>query len=77
MRDGQLFHVMTRGQGIMVSYAVQVGPEDRWRMVHYIRNLQGTWVGAPKEAKTSSTADADVHVVVTASTATTTNGRTP
>jgi mono/diheme cytochrome c family protein len=39
--DGQLWHVITFGQGIMAPYAVQVPSDDRWRIVWYIRQLQG------------------------------------
>ncbi|MDZ4677066.1 MAG: cytochrome c [Oligoflexia bacterium] len=38
--DGHIFHVITRGQNLMPSYAVQVAPEDRWAVAHYIRALQ-------------------------------------
>ena len=44
--DGQLFHVITHGSGIMVSYAAQVPADDRWRVIHYLRQLQGP-EGAP------------------------------
>ncbi len=37
---GYFFEVMTRGYGAMPSYAVQVPPEDRWRIAAYIRALQ-------------------------------------
>lgn len=40
MKDGQLFHVMSFGQGNMPSHASQVSREDRWRIVNYIRSLQ-------------------------------------
>ena len=39
--DGTLFHILTRGQGNMASYAAQVAPEDRWRIILHIRSLQG------------------------------------
>ena len=39
--DGRLYHVITHGQGIMPSHAVQVLPQDRWRLVLYLRQLQG------------------------------------
>jgi mono/diheme cytochrome c family protein len=39
-KDGHLFHVITKGQGVMPSYAQQVQPEDRWAVIHYIRALQ-------------------------------------
>jgi mono/diheme cytochrome c family protein len=38
--DGRIFHVITRGQNLMPSYASQILPEDRWAAVHYVRALQ-------------------------------------
>jgi Cytochrome C oxidase, cbb3-type, subunit III len=37
---GHFFEVMTNGFGSMYSYASRVSPEDRWRIVAYIRALQ-------------------------------------
>lgn len=37
---GYFYDVMTRGFGVMPSYAAQVAPEDRWAIVAYIRALQ-------------------------------------
>ena len=37
---GYFFDVMTNGFGIMLDYASQVSPEDRWKIVAYIRALQ-------------------------------------
>jgi mono/diheme cytochrome c family protein len=37
---GHFFEVMTRGVGIMPDYAMQLRPEDRWRVVAYVRALQ-------------------------------------
>lgn len=39
-KDGHLFHVITKGQGVMPSYAQQIQPEDRWAVIHYVRALQ-------------------------------------
>jgi mono/diheme cytochrome c family protein len=39
--DGRIVHVISRGQGIMPAHAAQVLPEDRWRVVLYVRALQG------------------------------------
>lgn len=39
--DGRIVHVIARGQGIMPPHAAQVLPEDRWRVVLYVRELQG------------------------------------
>lgn len=41
LKDGQLFHVVTHGQGNMPAYAAQLSPEDRWRVVAYLRSRQG------------------------------------
>jgi mono/diheme cytochrome c family protein len=38
--DGTLFQILTRGQGNMASYAAQVAPEDRWRIILHIRSMQ-------------------------------------
>jgi mono/diheme cytochrome c family protein len=38
--DGQIFHIITRGQGLMPAHAAQVQPADRWRVVQYLRKLQ-------------------------------------
>jgi len=37
---GHFFDVITNGYGQMYSYASRVTPEDRWRIVAYIRALQ-------------------------------------
>lgn len=39
-KDGHLFHVITKGQGVMPSYAQQIQPMDRWAVIHYVRALQ-------------------------------------
>jgi len=45
MKDGQMFHIVTFGQGNMASYASQLSREDRWNVVAFIRQLQKQ--GAP------------------------------
>lgn len=40
MKDGQLFHILTYGQGNMPSYAAQLSREDRWRVIIHVRSLQ-------------------------------------
>jgi mono/diheme cytochrome c family protein len=37
---GHFFDVITAGYGRMYSYASRISPEDRWRIVAYIRALQ-------------------------------------
>lgn len=38
--DGRLYHVITKGQGLMSSYASQLLPQQRWAVIHYVRALQ-------------------------------------
>jgi hypothetical protein len=38
--DGHIFHIITRGQKLMPSLAVQVELEDRWKVIHFVRSLQ-------------------------------------
>jgi mono/diheme cytochrome c family protein len=50
MADGQIFHVITRGSGMMPAYAGQIAPEDRWKVVAWVRTLQGRALRLPVEA---------------------------
>ena len=40
MPPGYFFDVITNGFGIMPDYRMQITPEDRWRIVAYVRALQ-------------------------------------
>ena len=40
MSDGQMYHVVTLGQGNMAPHASQVGRDDRWLAIRHIRALQ-------------------------------------
>lgn len=40
MKDGQMFHVITYGQGNMAAYAGQISLEDRWAVILHLRQLQ-------------------------------------
>jgi mono/diheme cytochrome c family protein len=52
---GYFYDVITRGFGVMPSYAYQVNPVDRWAVVAYVRALQlsqnATVDDAPEEIK--------------------------
>lgn len=50
MKDGQMFHILTYGQGRMPSLAAQLSPEDRWCAILHVRMLQGPY--APSHAPT-------------------------
>jgi mono/diheme cytochrome c family protein len=38
--DGHIFRVVSEGFGLMPSYAAELGIEDRWAIVAYVRALQ-------------------------------------
>jgi mono/diheme cytochrome c family protein len=44
--DGQIFHIVTQGQGLMPSYTQQVMPDDRWKLVWHVRRLQAAATAA-------------------------------
>lgn len=40
MNDGQLFHILTYGQGSMAPFAAQLPRVVRWDVINYVRDLQ-------------------------------------
>jgi len=40
--DGEIFHVITVGYNLMGPHGSMLRPEDRWKVVHYLRLLQQT-----------------------------------
>lgn len=40
MSDGHIFHVITHGKGRMWPHGSQVDPMERWKIVHYVHQLQ-------------------------------------
>jgi mono/diheme cytochrome c family protein len=47
MPDGQIFHVITCGSGMMPAYAGQIAPDDRWKAIAWVRTLQAPALGDP------------------------------
>jgi mono/diheme cytochrome c family protein len=40
--DGQIFDVITNGQGLMQGYRWPIPPSDRWAIIAYVRQLEQT-----------------------------------
>jgi mono/diheme cytochrome c family protein len=40
LKDGQIYHTITLGFGSMMPHGAQIRPEDRWKLVLYVRKLQ-------------------------------------
>ncbi len=49
--DARIFHVLTKGQNTMPSYALQITPEERWQIIHYVRTLQRAMNAKPEDLK--------------------------
>ena len=40
LKDGQIYHTITLGFGSMMPHGAQIRPDDRWKLVLYVRVLQ-------------------------------------
>jgi mono/diheme cytochrome c family protein len=40
LNDGQVYHVITNGNGQMPAYASMISEEDRWKIVLYVRKMK-------------------------------------
>ena len=49
LAPGTMFHVATYGKGQMGSYASQLTTEQRWMVVHYIKEKQALTTGGAKD----------------------------
>jgi mono/diheme cytochrome c family protein len=50
---GQMFFSITYGKNTMGGHGLQITPEDRWALVHYVYNLQGRVPGGIALADTT------------------------
>jgi mono/diheme cytochrome c family protein len=39
LSDGKIYHTITHGKGNMGSHAAMLNPEQRWKVLHYVRKL--------------------------------------
>ena len=57
LKDGEMFHSISYGKNLMGGYASHVKPEDRWKLICYIKELGGLNGGAAgAEVKVDSAA---------------------
>jgi hypothetical protein len=40
MSDGQIYHIISKGLGVMGPYESHIPQSYRWQVVNYIRHLQ-------------------------------------
>ena len=48
LRDGEIYHSITLGFGSMGAHGSQIRPDDRWKIILYIRKLQKDETGTTK-----------------------------
>ncbi len=53
--DGYIYGVIRVGRGLMPAYAERIPENDRWAVVHYVRQLQGSSGAAPTAAPAGGT----------------------
>jgi mono/diheme cytochrome c family protein len=59
--EGHIFHVITKGKGRMAPHASQIPEENRWKIVHYVKQvIQGQASAAAPAAAPDSTEVAQV-----------------
>jgi hypothetical protein len=66
MAEGTMFHSITYGKNMMGSYASQLNTEQRWMIIHYIKEKQKIATGGATKTATDSTgkkADSTVAVM--------------
>jgi mono/diheme cytochrome c family protein len=56
MKDGQMFHVLTYGQGNMPSFSAALSTEDRWSVILYVHVLQGPYPPGPAASRSEEVA---------------------
>ncbi|MBB6612191.1 cytochrome c [Pontibacter sp. Tf4] len=58
---GHIYHVITNGRGRMMPHGSQVDPNERWKIVMYVQQLQkgetGTSAGTEAASDTTATAE--------------------
>lgn len=52
--DGEIYHVITSGQGRMWSYKSQLSQMERWAVVNYVRALQRAQYPEPQDLERTS-----------------------
>ena len=57
--DGQIFDVITNGQGLMAGYRWPIPPADRWAIIAYVRELERKRLASAPAAPAPANAPAD------------------
>ncbi|MEJ8758257.1 cytochrome c [Pontibacter sp. H259] len=63
---GHIYHVITNGRGRMMPHGSQVDPNERWKIVMYVQQLQKGETGTTVDAAATETADTTATATETA-----------
>ncbi len=66
LTDGKIFHTITYGVNLMGPHASQVNPEERWRIVQYVHELQKGPAGAASDSTVAAGDSTASHVTASA-----------
>jgi len=61
LADGEIFHTITYGKGVMGAAGPLLPTADRWAVVAYLRALQLSWLGATNELSAPQAAQLANH----------------
>jgi len=59
--DGQIYHTIANGKGLMQGYGHQLEADKRWSVVLYVRALQRARSGRPEDVPSQSRAELEVQ----------------
>lgn len=57
--EGHIFHVITKGKGRMGAHGSQITPENRWKIVHYVKQEIQGGVGAQTAEATAEVTETE------------------
>jgi mono/diheme cytochrome c family protein len=65
LTDGQLFHSISYGKGVMGAHAPLLSKEERWKLVHWIRkNTNADYIGTAAVVVDTTNTEAETPVAV-------------
>lgn len=64
MQEGQMFQSVHYGKNLMGSYASQLSPEERWKVISYIKQMQAEFIANERKKEDSTLVVDDVLNVI-------------
>jgi hypothetical protein len=60
LTDGKIYHTITHGVNLMGSHASQLNPDERWKIVMYVKELMKSGAPAAEADTTAAPKDSTV-----------------